>query len=673
MADLPKFVTHDGNVVVPKDAGELKQFRDVGYAQASPADIKIDNLRQQYSAWYFAPAAAALGVAQSIPGLQSATLGVMQAISPDAAQNTAEYMQGVAAAHPIANMAGNLGGLVGGGMGGLGAASKAFGMTGAAALAAQGAAQGAGYTADKLALEHVYTQEGGEKALGELGIGAAIGAVSNLAVGKLLQSGGAVKAAGGKLRENLSGLPGLTNEEATFLNEHNMLFKSPKQIGQFIRNTTKQTQKVFDEAHYILSETGDREAQAGLAQQLRDSMEQFGLRDKELASKIGQLQTKGMNLAELHGVRMHLDSNINYGDISQAGQAMIGMRDAVKGHMNDIALSAMESGEPAIAEQGRRFLDANQTFSTAMQIQARLKDASAHGRSWFATMGDKSLHLGTSAAVEAAGLGMGAPLGATTLAAAAVSGAGQKVGRLGLEGLSRAMLGFDKATAGAVALGLDGSVPRLATEAGIGVSHYDSLATAVSSAGYDPAGNTIAAAQEMERQGVAGPIIDAVIPHQMRAAQYLAAQVPQNPLAGQSVAPVAVKPTLRQKADFIDKVNAVNNPLEAIRNPNPARIEALQAVYPSLLQQVRSSIAQEAATRPDLSPRARRWASMLTGIPASPLGNPGARAAMLKAEMQEAMKRQQEAQQAQKQQGGRPGRPGGTSNPDMTQAQRLSE
>lgn len=184
-----KFVLGSGEVFTTGSDADAAKLRDVGVREATAPEVRHQDLKDKYSGNWTGLgeaassalggiAAAANGFNQMNPIGALASAGAVTALgaaSPDAAKTTADYTEGVNAAHPWANKAGAVAGAVAGG--------AAWQAGNAAWRFATGAAQSGAATLDDLAMKHMQTPEGAEKIGLAVGINALIGGTLNVALG----------------------------------------------------------------------------------------------------------------------------------------------------------------------------------------------------------------------------------------------------------------------------------------------------------------------------------------------------------------------------------------------------------------------------------------------------------------------------------------------------------
>lgn len=671
MADQPTFILGNGDLFTPADAHASEQLRSIGAHEAGTNDIRVDHLKQQYSSWKYAPAAAALGAVKgALPGATSAVMGAAQAMSPGTAQDMGDFIEGVGAAHPMLDTIG----MIAGAGGTVAAAALTGGASvaaeGALATAAKGFVVGAATTADQMAIDHVRTPEGGEKVLAQLGIGGLLGSILSVGGSKLAPalSKGIVAETGEKMvarGEAMQAANVVTEEMQTrmaqnggvptglkdYLVENELATKSPKDIRTFLTDRAKVTKSQLQEVRASIGNTPmELSDQLSMAQQVRTQVNGTPLVDKVMKAFTSK---KPWTFNQLHDLRMQIDGRVNWADRnSMFNQRLIGARETVDRYITDLAGVAAAQG-PEQAEQASRWASANKEFNIINAMKDSYKARSDSGGGILAGVARMVNRTGPLVAAGAAATGNFVPAAkmAAGSALAGMAGAvnGNTGGRL-LVGLGSNLESFDNHVIQTIAskLGAKGVTAPVAAVQALTLAHYPTLAASISLAKQNPTDVIPRIAEHMENSGIHGELADAASAPALRALGYLASIQKQNPTIGTTVAPVPWQPSTKDKLNLLDAAQAVGNPLWALQNPNPARMGAVKAAYPILASKVAQMVAEQAAQRPGLSMSARKWASMVTGIPAHPLAGLPIQAAMALSVQQTEQKRQQEQQQAQK-------------------------
>lgn len=679
----PKFVLGSGEIVTPGSAKDAQMLREAGLREAGGEDIRVDALKKQYSDWQYGVAAAGIGALNTaLPGATGLVAGGVGMVDQEAGHRLADAVEGIEAAHPYAHTAGMVAGaLVPGG-----AAMKGMSL---AKTAAVGALQGAAMTADDLALEHLRTPEGSEKTLAAMGLGALFGGAANAATFGLAKwaRGGTTVTAGGQWTQEAGGIgrmgermeakgtagvaatspvgnPGVVAklqemgvvEPVEALAEKYDLYRaSPRAVRAKLGDVIKTAEATMNEAKAISSEALPAQAQVKFVTDIKAQLAGTDLAET-VAKKVSVAE--GQTVAELHQLRIKLDKNVNWKDPSSAAsQKFIAARDMVNDHIKSVLEHNAEINPDLAGDQVERWLMANSEYRGAKALQDALRYSEASGKSFLSQVGGMAATMGKWGAAGSlmsgnlAGVAGGGALWAGGTAVQAASDAA--LGSQALRGLGKFVQAFDDKVVQTVASGLaekgmSGKLLGAPLTEMTGLNDYVTTAAGIKWISENPAQAVPEMAQRMEDAGVPGEVIDSAVPQTIKAAQYLGSVAPKDPWLGTTVAPTAWQPTLRQKAEFIDRVNAVNNPLWALQNPSPVRMEAVRAVYPILAQRAALMVAQEAATQASMTLAARKWAASVTGQSATPLSNPQARAAMALIDAQE---QQQAAGQAQGQQG----------------------
>lgn len=641
MADtLPQFTLGSGEVLTAKDSKEVEHFREMGLKELTADDQRTNSLKEQYSSWMLAPEGFALGVADAVlPGATSAVVNTLGAFSPELGLTTGDFIKGVKAAHPLSSTVGQVAGAVGGGI-----ETLAQGAVRAAELGALG---GAARSADSLALEHIGTPEGAEKVAATIGLGALIGGAVNVGAqglgswigkrgfGKLGQE--LESSATGSIASKTLGNPGVqarldetgAQESAMALaQKYELLDKAPKVVRAKLADVIKSSEVELNQVKALSSETLLAE-QAALSQDLAQLTQGTPVK---LSSKFA---SEPQTLGDLHQLRIKIDKAVNWRDpSSEASQKLIQARESVNQFMSQVVAKAGQGTDAA-----ERWATANGEYSAAKSLQDAMRYSEATGTSFLGNIAGKL--KGTGKFGVGAGIGTMNPLGVAGGAGTYAAGmaveqlAESNVAPMVVKGLGKAIQAFDNEVVSSIENGLAraGATPNgaAAVENAFKLTDYDVLSAKIKWTGENPTEAVPQVAEHMASRNIPGPVIDAALPSALKAAAYLKTQVPIDPWAGSTVAPLPYQPTLRQKAQFVDKVNALNNPIWAINNPTPERLAAVQAVYPELIAKVSNLTAQEAATRVHMALVARKWASAITGIPATPLSTPMARTAMASA------------------------------------------
>ncbi len=649
MADQPSFITGSGEIFRPFDETEAAKLRQLGLKEATAGDEHHDELRQQYSSWMYAATAETLGaVHTALPGATGAVLTGLDKVSHGAAQGAANFIEGVQAGNPVAYGAG----MLAGGVVQLGINTAAeFTPAGPAGAAAVGAASFMGMTFDDLALKHINTPEGAEKTAAALATAGVIGAGLGLTgfgvaawIGKkgLSVMGAKLQAGAEKTlaKETAVGNPGVAArlEETGAVEKTNELIKKYDLLGQGkagvetrLTAIAKKAEKAMQEAKSVTTETMDMASQVSYARNLQMAV---GDTPKFMEKVAGAPFRKPQTVAELHALRTELDDAVNWAETtSPLSQRMIAARDIVDEQITKTFQHAAETSDSdLVLGQLSRWQTANADFSAAKALQDALKYSEATGKSLIQNVG-KWVSRGGAGTAGVSALHGNVPGVLSGLGAYGAGKVIQESGAFiakGVVGAGKMMQSFDgsflSTVLGQTAVAI---TTKLTATAGVlGLPDYLVAAASTTHSTEDPTKAVQDMAQTLEDQKVPGAIIDAVVPQNIRALQYLNSQVPKSPWTGTTVAPVPWAPSLKQKSEFLEKANAVSNPLEALRNPTPAKMEALRAVYPIMGQQAALIAAQHAATKPNLSLRQRRRLSLITGQPATPLSSPLAQGIM---------------------------------------------
>lgn len=196
---------------------------------------------------------------------------------------------------------------------------------------------------------------------------------------------------------------------------------------------------------------------------------------------------------------------------------------------------------------------------------------------------------------------------------ATMHGVGDTIRQMAIRGtVATPMAGSDHMTH------LLGSTQGLSPEA-----QDDRLASRLASLAANPQAMVAATSAASAPIAAGSPQLGAAYQEQLRTAlQYLHDAVPKPAAPPPPFAPDDWTPTAADKLAFHDKAEIVNNPMRALVHMqrgtlSDAHLDALQAVYPRVLGQIRSEILATAAKNPDLKLPApeRRSAAKLLGMP----------------------------------------------------------
>jgi hypothetical protein len=668
----PKFITGAGEVFTAQSPADADKLRQLGLKELSAEDVRVDDLKKQYSSALYGPVSAGLGlVSGGLPGATSAVVGGLTAIAPETGHAVSDAIAGIEGAHPIPNIAGIAGGAIGGAM--LSGGVSLLANAGRVATVAKGAVLGAAMVADSLALQHLDSPEGAEKIPAALGLGALFGGLGSIVfpgamkwvgagggskVGQALEEKGAAKLA----EKTPLGNPGVqaqlekqgaADAVADLAKQHDLFGKSPKQVRAKLADILKSSTATMNEAKAVSTETLPADEAGKFMNELRQRLAGTGVKGAEKVE-----QTVG----DLHQLRIKLDKQINWQDPNSAvSQKLIGARDFLDSQITKL-LEHNATINPALAgDQVARWQAANADYAATKALQDAMRYGEATGKSWLGSVGHKVASAGGTGVLFG---GMAGNPG--TMASGAAMWAGGKVteglaeGQASarvVQGLGKFLQTFDEHVVQSVKTGLEKTgVAKTTDKLGpaavklAGLADYQTIAAGISWVTENPSRAIPRMAQHMEEQGIPGPLVDSTAPQAIKAAQYLKSVIAMDPWVGQSVAPTQWQPTVAQKAAVVDAANAINNPLWALNNPTPGRMAAVKAVYPTLAEKVSLMVAQEAAARPDMSLAARRWASAITGQPATPLATQLAQVAQARLDMAEKLQAQ-----VQKQGGGKGG------------------
>jgi hypothetical protein len=692
------FILGDGSVFNAGDA-DVSRLRGLGLQEATSQDLKVSALAEKYSSGWYAPVSAALGAVEGgLPGAESAVLGGLDTMNPQAGAAAHDFVQGVEAAHHPSNIAGMVGGMVG--VAALTGGTSAAGLAGKAVV--QGSFGAAAMHADSMAVEHLQTPEGSEKIAMTLGITAMFGGVFSWGAGAAAKwvGGGVASRAGvaleGKaaamkesgslvnnpaVQEHLAELPDreAQTKVAQFVKEFGLGTEAPKVVRKTTNEVVENAGKTMHELKVISTDALSAEVNNNFAVDLQPL-----LKDTDFAGTVkGPPRAKGpqgpslegfesnsltpeaalpalskdftvpKTVGELHELRVGLDNQIiqnPHGVEESLYQRNIkAARALVDQHIKD-TLVGNEGINGLAHDLLDRWTTANRQFHAGMLLKDAIKVSQADGKSLLAQLGQRAVAVGgTGAAFQAfggnpGGVAMGvATYGAGKLMQAAGTGA---VGSKAVAGLGKLLLKTDEHIVQTMVGRLTGkTLPKAAAAATAGVmaklSDYDKASASVQWVSENPTRAAPKMAQAMEAHGLPGQVVDSAIPQQIKNAMYLNSVRPQNPWVGKTVAPNPWVPSLK------DQVNAVNNPIWALHNATPERLAAVKATYPLMYQKYAAMVAEEASQRPDLNFHARRWASTITGLPSNPGSDPASISARMVYDHQ-----RQVTQQHQKQAGG---------------------
>lgn len=653
MADesLPTFVTGSGEIFRPVDAAQAEDLRQSGLKEATTDDFRHEELRKQYSSWMYAPIAAGLGALHTAaPGATGAALSAVDSLSHNVGLAASDVFEGLQAGQAKPYAGGELAGALV--QGPVNAAAEA--LTGPGGAAAVGAASFMGMTFDDLALKHIRSPEGAEKTaaalaksgamgagLGLLGFGVA-GAIAKRSLktyGVKLEEAGeaalrketAVGNAGVQARLEEKNAVEATNE---LIEKYDLLGKGKPGVEQRLKSIKQRAEKAMQEAKHVTTETLPLEEQVSYARKLQQVIGDT----PHFKTTLGEAFAKPQSVSELHALRTELDDLINWGERdSPLSQRMIAARDLVDNqitktfeHAANVSTSELAQGQLA------RWQSANADYAAAKDLQDALHFTSATGQSLLSRIGRR---LGSYAGSMSSGafVGLLSGSGSIGLVAAPVAWMiGKTMQKSGpaaartILGAGKMMQAFDGSLLRAV-LGssVSETLPRLTGAAALlGLADYTPTAAVLQHATENPAETVQNMAQNLADKKVPGDIIDTVVPQNVRAMQYLQSQLPKSPWTNQTVAPIPWCPALKEQTLFLEKANAVLDPLSALESPTPAKMEALQSVYPITRQKVALLASQYAATQPDLSRKERIRLAVLAGMPAFPLASPFSQAIM---------------------------------------------
>lgn len=686
---MAQFVLPSGELTTA-DGPAAEQLRSQGVHELSAQQAHSNDLHEQYSSWLYAPPAAAAieALRTTFPGVQAAGLGALEAASPDMAKSAADFIQGTVEAHPSAAKFGM-------GVGILGSAAA----TGGLSLVAQGVL-GAAYRADDLALQHIQDPEGSEKMFAHYGAGAildmALGAGFGVAAGKLLgavgnklaqggarKAGEAIEAKGedmlmsttlpGKSQPWL-GAKGALDDAKAYIVNNDMAGKTPKELKALISERSQVTQSLINETRTTTKGIPlPVNTQLTLAGQLRTALSGTGA-EKSIMGLLDP--TRKFNVAKLHNMRMRLDKLVNWAEPSSAySQSVMKGRDllsqAIDGHL--IGLQS----NPVMVDQATRWAAANKEFSTLMNLKGALKAAGPASTSVMDTLTSIGSKLGIGGMIaQGVGVGTGGAAGLVLKGVSDVAGALPKtLPATSLVGLGRLLQKFDERVVQGTVNRMGGGVFEAAGQrAGLQTAHFNALSSVLGLFRDQPLSMAPALASHLEKQGVPPQVVDATLVPATRAVQHLAKVLPRSPWTGMTLTPIPWAPTLKDKAQFMERASAALHPLETLHgNPSDVQMATIREVYPALFAKVGDIIQQHASRNPGLPPAGVRWASKVAGLPASPLALPQMRATIVQEDQQAQAQRQLESQKANARRNPSPGRPAGTQDDFTTRLQKLQK
>lgn len=698
------FIDGNGTVVSPSSKEDADKLASAGFTPASAEQVHAHELEKEYGTW---GDKAQTFVQNLIPGVQAAAAyGVSKLYSPEVSQAFAAELANSNQVNSGAALAGKVIGGVGiAATTGFGAAGLVAGegagalATSAAATFAQNGVMSAAMGLDENAVHYIQTGEGSEKLASQLGwdflLGGALGvgiSAGGQALGSALKgAAGKAAAKGAQLSEaaDQSAVKAVMTEKAVekmsqtptgegvleFMKTNNLFSKSIPDIRDAAKASYKEADGLFKEARFgqnIKMELADQvnlrkellTTAKGMDESVRATIKK-GLAKPEFAPNdltqtVETLLKEPATPRTLHNLRQNLDKFANWNDISApTTKAVDKMRELVTQNIDTMLQKAPDK------ELAAKFMVANKQAHVASTIMNGLKrppPGSSFNRE------DALIGGGIAYLLHATGLSV--PAG-VLLAGKVAAKYAPAVGRSAQRGLASVLQAADSKFANAVAGALGSKPAALGSKSGsvalLTTRDYPAVSQMVRQIAQRPEDGIREMHDRLAEAGHSPQEIDSAIPVQMRAASYLASVAPAGPQE-LTVAPQKHQPDRQEQVKFMNRVNAIRDPAEALRNPTPEKLEALRAVYPETMVKTVNIVSQQAATRPQLSRGARIWAQAVTGVPGSRLELQPARAVLRGMDAASAEQRQM----AQQQQGGggKPMKPGVQSQ--QTRLERMS-
>ena len=713
-----QFIDTDGGLITASSDEQADIWRKNGFAPADEAAIQHAQVKAHFSGWADKAAAFGLGLVGVIPGATTALTyagaglrSVVQGQPFDQALNeTGQLMQGAKDANSGIAMAGTGAGLaasllVPGGAAGLavrGAATSAK-VAAAGKVVATGAAAGIGFTADDLAMQHAMTGHGSEKLFAELGQGALMGGVLNLGLAAAIPAAGRafsrLKGSAGEASNALTTAAnelqqrtimtdravqkltdsGRNPEILEYMSSRKMWNMTQKEVGVAVKQDMATAAGLFKQARFGDDAVMDLQSQISLRNDL------LGL-TKGMDPTVARAALKGLDpgktasLGRLHDARQAVDKLADFEGISSTYTQQLNIvRERLNGSIDDLLAT---SGNTTRANAWR---DANTLFRTSMAVKQGLRSAAAESTGfwkWASATGGSAVGIAAATTVgkelDIPG-SISAPIGAGIGASAALSmftPAGRtRVATSAMRALGSALHGFDNRAAAVVVEKLGGSsaAPFVASEALLHVGHYDQVAPIMKMVAQNPQQATTDYVAGLEAHGIPGPIQDQLVAKQQVATAFLSSIVPPSPYGNGTVAPTHTQPTRQQKQQYMQGVEAIRDPIAALKNPTPIGLAAVKAVYPEIYADFQRVVGQHVAQRGNLSPKARRWSSSILGMPSDNLSLPSAQQSLRQLDLLKQQAQQQQAQQSGGSRGGRPAGGGASAIISESQSERLSK
>lgn len=708
-----QFIDNNGALITASSDEEAGIWLKNGIAPADESAILHAKVKASFSGWADKAAAFSLGVVGAIPGattaLTYAGAGLRSVVQgqpfAQALSETGQLMHGAQDANPALAGVGTVAGLGATVLASGGAALAARGAgAGAQALAAAkvvgtGAAAGIGYTADDLAVQHALTGHGSEKIFSEMAQGALFGGALNLGFAAAIPAGlkaftrlkGAAGEASNAIAQSADEMAqrtimtqraieklsdaGRNPEVIEYMSMRKMWNMTQAEVKVAAKEDMAKAQGLFKEARFSDDAVMDLQGQIGLINDLQKLTQGMDPTVARAALK-GLDPGKAASLGRLHDARQAVDKLADYE--KAAGpytRSLVAVRDRLNSSIDDL-LTASGNGPRANA-----WRDANTLFRTSAAVKQGLATAEQEGSSfWKFAVTGAGVAAGGAAANEVGasptiGAGLGGLAGGAVAAGVFTPGGRSKLGIKAMRALSDVLHGFDNRAAAVVVQRLGGSsaAPLAISEAALHVDHYDKVAPMLQMVSQNPQQTTTDYVAALEAHGVPGPVQDQLVAKQQLATQFLSSLTPQSPYAGGTVAPTRSQPTRQQKQMFMQGAEAIRDPIGALRNPTPTGLAAVKAVYPEVHADFQRVVGEHVAQRGNLSPKARKWAGQILGMPGDNMALPGPQQMLRQIDAMRQAAAQQQAQQNGGARGGRPTGGGGSAIISQTQSERLSK
>lgn len=695
MGTTPKYqYVDDQNAVVSTgDKFEAAKYENMGYRQASPADISADQIRQKYSGAWNTAAAFGVGAVSAVPGALPLATYATDAIAGNPNGTAATWVGGLEQAHPTAALLGETAGSVAAYTTGEGLLTKA-GLEGAG-LVAQATRSGIvnsllgyGKKEDNLLLQHAISPGGDEHVFADIGLDDAM----NAAIGAAIPVGmkGVSKAAG---------YLGKAGDALAAVKDKNAILDIQKVNEGLELGRRERVIQTFESKGY--SGKSAHEVRADIKARMPDLEAQYNdIKDSatvplDAASQtilgqtierrfVGDAAGKGddildtirgeqLSLKDLHGLRQSIDKRIDYkstaepdytqralwetrADISRAMHMTLEANDALTNQARSPQWKAIDSEYSHLKQ-----IDAIIGEPTKPWKLPGFEDVLPPEMEAEAKMLNKILNYKTLGSYKALGTAM-------TFAQ-----------RMQNEGYGFAARGLGKVFnkqaqnwSKAVAAGLYG-VPEAASQY-VQAKHqhedFDALVAKSRWVMNNPVNASANAHTYLANMGADPDTSTKMVGKLVSVNSYLQAQIPTGDEPG--VIPQHTYMPEQMKREWVSQYNTAHDPINALVDPSDANLSLARQFYPEWYAKTSQAIVEQVQNNPNLPLNSRIFAAKFLDMPVDGLTSP---------EMWEMiqMGRAEQQQQAQQsaQQGGRAGSKGSGAqnsagvNSDSTQLQHL--